>query len=305
MTSRLCEDRVVVISGAGRGIGRAHAVALAEAGAKIVINDIGASLNGVALAEDPASTLAAEISHAGGHAVANHDDVSTEEGARNLIDQAISEFGTLDVVINNAGIIRDSMIFNMTASDFDAVLKVHLRSTFLTSHYASTIWRDRAKAGQPVDARIINTTSVAGLYGNVGQTNYGSAKAAIAAFTIIASTELDRYGVTVNAISPGAATRMTEKLLDAARAADISPEHVAKVAVWLASPQSRGVTGRIIHVEGRKVGIPEGWTHGPQDTAAEGAGSEEIGEMIERLVAQARPNAAMDGSIPEVADAAR
>jgi NAD(P)-dependent dehydrogenase (short-subunit alcohol dehydrogenase family) len=137
MTSRLCEDRVVVISGAGRGIGRAHAVALAEAGAKIVINDIGASLNGVALAEDPASTLAAEISHAGGHAVANHDDVSTEEGARNLIDQAISEFGTLDVVINNAGIIRDSMIFNMTASDFDAVLKVHLRSTFLTSHRRS------------------------------------------------------------------------------------------------------------------------------------------------------------------------
>lgn len=293
------EGRTAVVSGAARGIGRAHALALAKAGADVVVNDLGAALDGTGGSADPASAVVREIRAAGGRAVVNADDVSSEEGARGLIDAAVAEFGSIDIVVNNAGILRDAMVFNMTPEDFDAVVRVHLRSAFLTTHYAANIWRAKAKAGEPVDARIINTTSVAGLYGNIAQSNYGSAKAGIAAMTIINARELVRYGVTVNALSPGATTRMTEALLTEDVAATLDPEHVGKVVVWLASDAAKHVTGRIIHVAGATLSVPEGWTPGPTAEAPDGATPEQIGEILSGLVARARPNAELDGSIPD------
>jgi NAD(P)-dependent dehydrogenase (short-subunit alcohol dehydrogenase family) len=287
-------SRVVAISGAGRGIGRAHALALSAAGSKVVINDL-ISPDG----ENPAEALAAEIRADGGTAIAHHDDVSTEDGARSLIDLAIAEFGSIDVLVNNAGIVRDAMIFNMTPAAWDAVIAVHLRSTFLTTSYVTGLWREQSKAGQHVDGRIINTTSVAGLYGNIGQANYVAAKAGIAAFTIAVAREVERYGVVVNAISPGATTRMTESLMDASAAAALAPEHVAKVAVWLASDDATGITGRVFHSAGRELAVPDGWSVARGELAPDGASPAEVGGILHRLLAEARPAALMDGSIPE------
>src|SRR5918994_303285 len=187
----ICDDRVAIVTGAGRGIGREHALLLAAQGAKVVADEITAE---------------------SGQAVANTDDVSEWAGAEKLIGAAVEAFGKLDVLINNAGILRDRMLVNMTEAEWDAVIKVHLKGTFAPSHFAANHWRERSKAGEQVDARLINTTSPSGIYGNVGQANYGAAKAGIAAFTVITAKELGRYGVTVNAIAPAAITRMTEDL---------------------------------------------------------------------------------------------
>ena len=208
----ICDGRVVVITGAGRGIGREHALEFASQGAKLVINDLGAEVDGSGSSDGPAGQVVDEVRGMGGEAVANGDDVSDYEGAGRLIQTAIDTFGTIDVLVNNAGILRDRMLVNMTIDEWDAVIKVHLRGTFAPTRHAVEYWRNRTKAGETNDARIINTTSPSGIYGNVGQTNYGAAKAGIASFTIIAAMELERYGVTVNAIAPAALTRMTENL---------------------------------------------------------------------------------------------
>jgi NAD(P)-dependent dehydrogenase (short-subunit alcohol dehydrogenase family) len=296
--TKVCEGRVAIITGAGRGIGREHALLLAHHGAKIVVNDLGGSMDGEGADASPAQQVVDEITALGGEAVANGDDVSDFAGAERLITTAIDTFGGLDILINNAGILRDRMLTNMSEAEWDAVIKVHLKGTFAPSRHAAAYWRERSKAGETNDARIINTTSPSGIYGNVGQTNYGAAKAGIASFTIIASMELARYGVTVNAIAPAALTRMTENLGMGQAPEDIkeqlSPAHIAPVVTWLASPDSAHVTGRVFDVTGRMISVSEGWHRGPSlenppDDVAE------LGPKVSELVAQARPNANMQG----------
>ena len=220
----LCDNRVVIVTGAGRGIGRGEAIAFADQGARVVVNDVGTEVDGSGETLDVAETVAREVRDMGGEAIANIDDISDWEGSQRLINAAIEHFGGLDVLVNNAGILRDRMLFNMTEGDWDAVMKVHLKGTFCTSRWAAAYWRERTKAGRANDARIINTSSGSGLYGNPGQANYGAAKAGIASMTIIASRELARYGVTVNAIAPAARTRMTENLRPGS--GDIPPPEV-------------------------------------------------------------------------------
>src|SRR5687768_9107595 len=229
--TELCAGRVAIVTGAGRGIGREHSLLLARHGAKVVVNDLGGSMDGTGNDVGPAQQVVDEIVAMGGEAVANTDDISDWEGAQRLINSAVETFGGLDVLVNNAGILRDRMLANMTEEEWDAVIKVHLKGTFAPSRWAAAYWRERSKAGETNDARIINTSSPSGIYGNVGQTNYGAAKAGIASFTIIASKELGRYGVTVNAIAPAALTRMTENLgmgqADEATKEQMSPAHIA------------------------------------------------------------------------------
>jgi NAD(P)-dependent dehydrogenase (short-subunit alcohol dehydrogenase family) len=294
----ICDGRVAIVTGAGRGIGREHALLLSAQGAKVVVNDLGGSMDGSGSDTGPAQQVVDEIVAAGGEAVANTDDVSDWSGAEKLIAAAVDAFGRLDVLINNAGILRDRMLVNMTEAEWDAVIKVHLKGTFGPSHFAANHWRDRSKAGDEVDARIINTSSPSGIYGNVGQTNYGAAKAGIASFTIIAAKELARYGVTVNAIAPAALTRMTQDLgmgqADDATKETLSPRHIAPVVCWLASPESATVTGRVFDVSGRMLSVSEGWHRGP---TIEGPDDDPavLGQAVLDLVAQARPNANMFG----------
>ncbi|MFL6206076.1 MAG: SDR family oxidoreductase [Acidimicrobiales bacterium] len=296
--TKLCEGRVAIVTGAGRGIGREHALLLAHHGAKVVVNDLGGSMDGEGADTSPAQQVVDEITGMGGEAVANGDDISDWDGAQRLIGTAVDTFGGLDVLINNAGILRDRMLTNMSEAEWDAVIKVHLKGTFAPSRHAAAYWRERSKAGETNDARIINTTSPSGIYGNVGQTNYGAAKAGIASFTIIAAMELGRYGVTVNAIAPAALTRMTENLGMGQAPEEIkeqlSPAHIAPIVTWLASPDSAGVTGRVFDVTGRMISVSEGWHRGPSlenppDDVAE------LGPKVAELVAQARPNANMQG----------
>jgi NAD(P)-dependent dehydrogenase (short-subunit alcohol dehydrogenase family) len=236
-----------------------------------------------------------EIEAAGGRAIANDDDVSDFDSAGRLVRAAIEHFGRLDVVVNNAGILRDRMIVNMTIDEWDAVIRVHLRSTFSITHHAASHWRELAKSGETVDARVINTSSSSGIYGNVGQTNYGAAKAGIAALTVIAAMELGRYGVTVNAIAPEALTRMTEDLggfhdPESQEWDPLEPENVAPVVVWLGSADSRPITGRVFNVRGGYVSVAEGWVAGPGEDRGSRWEPGEVGEVIPRLVAEARPN---------------
>jgi NAD(P)-dependent dehydrogenase (short-subunit alcohol dehydrogenase family) len=293
----ICEGRVCIVTGAGRGIGREHALMLSDQGAKVVVNDLGGEMDGRGRSTGPAQDVVDEIVARGGEAVANGDDVSDFAGAERLVQQAIDTFGGLDVLVNNAGILRDRMLTNMTEDEWDLVIKVHLKGTFGPAHFASAYWRERAKAGETNDARIINTTSVSGIYGNAGQTNYGAAKMGIAAFTFIASLELARYGVTVNAIAPGALTRMTEGLgMGQASEADkemMSPRWIAPICTWLASPESAGVTGRIFEASGRVLAIAEGWHRGP--TVEPVDDPTKLGPIVEDLVSRARPPADMQG----------
>jgi NAD(P)-dependent dehydrogenase (short-subunit alcohol dehydrogenase family) len=239
-----------------------------------------------------------EITAMGGEAVANTDDISDWEGAQRLVNTAIESFGDLDVLINNAGILRDRMLTNMTEEEWDAVIKVHLKGTFAPTRWAATYWRERTKAGETNDGRVINTSSPSGIYGNVGQTNYGAAKAGIASFTVIAAKELARYGVTVNAIAPAALTRMTEGLgmgqLPEDQKEVMSPAKIAPIVCWLASPQSREVSGRVFDVTGRMISVSEGWHRGPTiDFPTDDP--VELGPQIQEIVTKARPNANMAG----------
>jgi len=282
------DGRVCIVTGAGRGIGRAHATMLAAHGARVVVNDLGGARDGTGADAAPAQEVAASIVATGGVAVANTDDVSDWSGAERMVRQAVATFGGLDVLVNNAGILRDRMLVNMTEEEWDAVIRVHLRGTFAPSRHAAAYWRDRAKRGEHNDARIINTTSISGLYANPGQSNYGAAKAGIAAFTLIAAQELARYGVTVNAVAPGALTRMTEdtKLDDETRPR-YDPEWVATVVTWLASADSRDVSGEVIESNGLVIAIAEGWHRGPTDEPPADPG--EVGPLVRRLLEAARP----------------
>jgi NAD(P)-dependent dehydrogenase (short-subunit alcohol dehydrogenase family) len=299
----ICEGRIVVITGAGNGIGREHALAFAAEGASVVVNDLGGARDGTGSSATAAQTVAAEITAAGGAAVANADDISKWDGAERLVKAALDTFGGLDVLVNNAGILRDRMLINMTESEWDSVIAVHLKGTFATSRQAAGYWREEFKAGRPRQARLINTSSPSGIFGNVGQSNYGAAKAGIAAFSIITALELARYGVTVNAIAPTALTRMTEDLVSVTRRATtddsgfqpLAPGNVSPLVVWLGSEESAGVTGRVFSVAGGRIMVDEGWVGGPSVDKGAKWTPEELGYVIPDLVAQAAPNADMSG----------
>jgi NAD(P)-dependent dehydrogenase (short-subunit alcohol dehydrogenase family) len=295
--SRFCEDRVCIVTGAARGIGREYALMLAAHGAKVVVNDLGGARDGTGSDLTPAQQVVDEIKAAGGEAIVNGADVSDFAAAGEMIQQAIGTWGRLDVLISNAGILRDRMLVNMEEAEWDAVIKVHLKGTFGPAHHAAAYWRERSKAGQPIDARLINTTSVSGIYGNPGQTNYGAAKMGIAAFTIIAARELGRYGVTVNAIAPGALTRLTEDLGMGQGSEEekkrMEPRWIAPIVTWLASAESRGITGRVFEASGRTLAIAEGWHRGPTVDPVEDPTT--LGPIVRDMVKRARKNAGMDG----------
>ncbi|MCX0269847.1 SDR family oxidoreductase [Nocardia zapadnayensis] len=291
-TEGICAGRIVIITGAGRGIGQAHALAFAAEGAKVVVNDLGSTLSGESTAETPAEQVVSEIRAAGGEAVANGDDVASWEGAQRLIQQAVDTFGGLDVLVNNAGFVRDRMLVNLAEDEWDSVVRVHLKGHFATMRHAAAYWRAESKAGRTVDARIINTSSGAGLQGSVGQGNYGAAKAGIAGLTLTAAAEFGRYGVTVNAIAPSARTRMTETVFaDMMAAPDdgfdaMAPENISPIVVWLGSAESAGVTGRMFEVEGGRVALAEGWRHGvPVDRGARWNPAE-LGTVVSELIAK-------------------
>ncbi len=297
--SGICEGRVVVVTGAGRGIGREEALEFARQGAKVVVNDLPG-------AEDPAQEVVGEIRALGGQAVVSHDTVSDWDAAGRIVATALETFERLDVVVNNAGILRDRMLVNMSVQEWDDVMAVHLRGTFCVTRHAVDHWRAEAKAGRPVDARVINTSSPSGIYGNIGQANYGAAKAGLAAFTVIAADELARYGVTVNAIAPSALTRMTAGLpefvatVEQARAEtgfDVgSPANIAPLVVWLGSSESRGITGRVFNVRGAMVGVAEPWVAGPSaDKVTARWDPAELGAVVPDLVRRARPSSDMRG----------
>ena len=293
----MCEGRVAIVTGAGRGIGREYALMLAEQGAKVIVNDLGAARDGTGADASPAQQVVDEITTMGGEAAVNGADVSDFAAAKEMIDQAVETFGGLDVVVNNAGILRDRMLTNMTEEEWDLVIKVHLKGTFAPAHHAAAYWRERSKNGETNDARIINTTSVSGIYGNVGQTNYGAAKQGIAGFTFIAALELERYGVTVNAIAPGALTRLTEDLgmgqaSEEAKAA-MSPRWIAPLCTWLASPQSAGITGRVFEASGQMLAVAEGWHRGPSAAAVDEP--EAVDEIVRDLLGRTRAPTGMDG----------
>jgi NAD(P)-dependent dehydrogenase (short-subunit alcohol dehydrogenase family) len=297
--SGICEGRVVIVTGAGRGIGRSHALLFAAEGAKVVVNDLGGEVDGSGGSAGPAQEVVDEIHAMGGEAIANTDSVADWAGAQRLIETAIDAFGQLDVLVNNAGILRDRMLSNMTEDEWDSVINVHLKGTFAPSRWATAHWRARAKAGEANDARIINTSSASGLYGNPGQANYGAAKAGIASFTIIAARELERYGVTVNAIAPGARTRMTAPLgFGGSEPEPVSfdafaPENVSPLVVWLGSAQSAGVTGRVFNVAGGAISVAEGWSHGPSIDKSDRWDPSELGDVVPELVAKAAPPASL------------
>ncbi len=292
----ICDGRVAIVTGAGRGVGREHALLLAKEGAMVVVNDLGGTPSGEGADLSPAQQVVAEIEAMGGAAIANGDDVSSWDGAQRMVQQAIDTFGDLHVLVNNAGILRDRMLVNMTEAEWDAVIQVHLKGTFAPTRHAAAYWREQSKQGKEVDARVINTTSVSGIYGNPGQTNYGAAKMGIAAFTIIAAQELHRIGVTVNCISPGALTRLTENLMgevnDELREKR-GPQWIAPICAWLASPLSRKVTGRVFQVAGDDLAIAESWHKGPSGTNS--LDPEALTPVVAELMAKARLNADMGG----------
>ena len=294
--ARLCEGRIALVTGAARGVGKEHALGLAKHGAKVVVNDLGAGVDGSGADTTPAQAVVDEIKDLGGEAIVNGDDVSSWNGAKNMIDQTIDAFGTIDVVVNNAGILRDRMLVNMTEDEWDAVIQVHLKGTFAPSRHAAAYWRQRSKeTGEKVNARIINTSSTSGLYGNIGQTNYGAAKAGIAAFTIIAARELARIGVTVNAVSPTAYTRMTDNLREYTEE-DIErrdPRWVSPTIVYLSSAEANDITGRVIQAGNGRVAVCEGWRRGAEIDQIEDA--EAIGPMIRDMISSVRMNSGMDG----------
>ncbi len=288
----ICEGRVVIVTGAGRGLGRAHALELARQGARLVVNDLGSAVDGTGSSAGPASEVVDEIRALGGEAVANTENVADWEGARRLVGSALESFGRLDALVNNAGILRDRMLVNMSEDEWDKVIEVHLKGTFAPSRWAATHWRMLAKRGERNDARIVNTSSSSGLAGNAGQTNYGAAKAGIAAFTIIAAQELAPYQVTVNAISPGARTRMTENLERWSGEAvsdgfdERAPDNVAPLVAWLASPDSSAITGRVFGVRGGRLSLLEGWRHTAEADRGARWQAEEVGPALRELISR-------------------
>jgi NAD(P)-dependent dehydrogenase (short-subunit alcohol dehydrogenase family) len=294
--SKICEGRVVIVTGAGRGIGRGHALEFARQGAKVVVNDLGTEADGEGRSEGPAGEVVESIRAMGGEAIANGEDVADWEGAGRLVQAALDTWGRLDVVVNNAGFLRDRMFASGSVEEWDAVIRVHLRGHFCTARHAATYWRGESKAGNPVDARIINTSSGAGLQGSVGQSTYSAAKAGIAALTLVQAAEMGRYGVTANAIAPAARTRMTEAIFaetmkkpEDGSFDEMAPENVAPLVVWLGSPESREVTGRVFEVEAGRISVADGWRKGPEVDKGSRWEPDEIGAAVKDLLAKAVP----------------
>jgi NAD(P)-dependent dehydrogenase (short-subunit alcohol dehydrogenase family) len=295
----LFDGKVAIVTGAGRGIGRAESLLLAAEGAKVIVNDLGGAATGEGSDQLPAQQVVDEIVAAGGHAAANFDDIASWSGAEALIGQAVDRFGGLDVLINNAGILRDRMSFSMSEDEWDIVVNVHMKGHFCTTHFAGSYWRQRTKeTGEPADGVIVNTSSESGLYGNAGQVNYAAAKAAIAAMTIVVARELERYGVRVNAIAPVARTRLTEAVAGdymEPKQGDFdrfAPENVAAVACWLASPLARAISGQVVKVQGGVVQLLEGWRPLTEATADKPWTIDDVEGVREQLLAKT------DGTIP-------
>ena len=291
----LCAGRVVIVTGAGRGLGRAHALAFAREGARVVVNDLGVEADGRGSSPGPAQEVAEEIRALGAESVADGSDVADWEQAGRLVQTALDAFGRLDVVVNNAGFVRDRMFVSASPEEWDAVIRVHLRGHFCVSRRACDHWRAESKAGRAVDARIINTSSGAGLQGSVGQSAYGAAKAGIAALTLIQAAELERYGITANAIAPSARTRMTETVFaDMMRKPEagfdaMDPANVSPLVVWLGSSESREVSGRVFEIAGGRLGLADGWRSGPElDQGARWA-PDRIGAAVHDLLRKAVP----------------
>ncbi|MFJ5735213.1 SDR family oxidoreductase [Streptomyces microflavus] len=290
----LCAGRVVAVTGAGRGLGRAHALAFAAEGARVVVNDLGVGPGGDGGSGGPARRVVEEITARGGEAALHDGDIATTEGAASLVTTALDAFGRLDTLVNNAGFLRDRMLVNLDEDDWDAVMRVHLKGHFLPLKHAAAHWRGEAKAGRPPVARVINTSSGAGLLGSVGQGNYAAAKAGIVALTLVAAAELGRYGVHVNALAPAARTRMTEQTFAATMTAPgegqfdvMAPENVSPLVVWLGSASSDGVTGRVFEAEAGRITVMEGWRPGPTDDRGARRSPADAGETVRRLLADA------------------
>src|SRR5438067_7588022 len=294
------EGKVAIVTGAGRGIGREHALALARAGAKVLVNDLGASLGGEGADVTPAQEVVAEIRALGCQASLNADDVADFAGAKRLVGQAIEELGGLDILVNNAGILRDRMLVNMEEDEWDAVIGVHLKGHFAPTRHAAAYWRERSKAGEQVRARVINTSSPSGVFGNVGQANYGAAKAGVAGLTLIAAQELQRYGVTVNCLAPNARTRMTEETFQMSAPREgfdpLDPANVSAVVVALCADEAQAITGQVIHVWGGSVNVLRGWSAGELLAAPEGWEPDALlGELLARFPDGASPPGMLAG----------
>ncbi|AOE83967.1 SDR family oxidoreductase [Pseudomonas sp. TCU-HL1] len=289
----ICKDRSVIITGAGGGLGRAYALAFAAEGAKVLVNDINLPA---------AEAVVAQIRAAGGQAIANNGDITNYAAAGEIVRQAIEAFGDLHVLVNNAGICRDRMFASLTEADWDAVMAVHLKGHFCLASHAVKHWREQAKGGVAVKARIINTSSGAGLQGSIGQSNYAAAKGGIAALTLVQAAELARYGITANALAPAARTGMTEDVFAEVMKKPedgfdhFAPENVAPLVVWLGSEDSQAITGRMFEVEGGKLSIADGWRRGPEHDKGARYQPEEVGEVVERLLAEAVPAQKVYGS---------
>jgi NAD(P)-dependent dehydrogenase (short-subunit alcohol dehydrogenase family) len=295
----LFDGKVAIVTGAGRGIGRAEALLLASEGARVVVNDLGGGAGGEGADQAPAQQVVDEITAAGGQAVANHGSVASFADAEAMINTAVETFGGLNILINNAGILRDAMSFSMTEDEWDIVIDVHLKGHFAGMHFAGQYWRAQSKAtGGPVDAVIVNTASESGLYGNAAQANYAAAKAGIASMTIVIARELERYGVRVNAIAPVARTRLTEAMAGdymTPKEGDFdrfAPDNVAAVAAWLASPLTAGMSGQVVKVQGGVVQLLEGWRPLTEATADKPWTIDGVEGVRDQLLGSS------DGSIP-------
>jgi NAD(P)-dependent dehydrogenase (short-subunit alcohol dehydrogenase family) len=288
-TLSVLEGKVAVVTGGGRGLGRSHALLLAKEGAKVVVNDIGAELDGTGRDNAPADSVVKEIRDAGGEAVANYESVVDFQGAQRIIDCAVDSFGKLDILVTNAGFPRDKMTFSMSEEDFDAVVAVHLKGTFNCVRWASAYFREQSKAGQLERGRIINTTSHSGLLGNIGQANYGSAKAGVASMTMIWATEFERFNVTCNAIAPMSRTRMTEVNVgpppaDPNEFDGFAPENISPVVVYLASDQAQHITGRVIAIRGGRLELFLPWQIGKSIDIGRRWTVQELGERIHEIL---------------------
>jgi NAD(P)-dependent dehydrogenase (short-subunit alcohol dehydrogenase family) len=291
----MLDGKVAVVTGAGRGIGREEALLLAAEGARVVVNDIGGEWDGTGRDPRPASEVAEEIRASGGEAEPHHEDISEPSGAASALGLAVERWGRLDCLVNNAGILRDRMIFNMSVEEWDAVVKVHLRGTFLCTQAACAHWRERSKAGDEVRAAIVNTSSTSGLLGIAGQSNYGTAKAGIAAFTQIVSMEMARYGVRVNAIAPGARTRMTEQTFGDLKVPEgdfdpLAPGNVAPVAAYLLSEAAEGITGQVFGITGGFLQLYRSWTPVAEEDRGRRWTVQELAEAVPALFGD-RPTA--------------
>ncbi len=288
----ICEGRTVIITGAARGLGRAYALAFATEGANVVVNDIGTSLGGEGRDTSAADGVVAEIKAAGGQALANYEDITDWDGAKRIVDATIAEFGDLHVVVNNAGIVRDRMFVSATPEEWDATMHVHLRGHFCLSRHAVDYWRAKQKAGTNPDARIINTSSGAGLQGSIAQAAYSTAKGGIAALTLVQAAELGRYGVTANALAPSARTRMTEqafaeKMATEGQSFDVmDPANIAPTVVWLGSADSAHVTGCVFELEGGKIMLEDGWREGAVVDSGARWSPADVGGAVDKLLAE-------------------